>query len=155
MKANIKWSCTPNETVLCQRTQQQEWKNFYSLKQVQTVKKPRFYPLLFQLSVKTIMVINPVCTCQDTCWGGWLFKDSKTSFFFGGGGVPSEWFYLRVFCFGLLGITLFLVSFRLLDISFWSMLQCMQIEWQGVCVLHDFELLRCCILSNFELCFNV
>ena len=40
--------------------------DFYSLKQIQTVIRPRFYPLLCQVLKKIIMVINPVCACVKT-----------------------------------------------------------------------------------------
>ena len=77
--------------------------------------------------------------------------------------VPNE-FIWEVLCFGLSCVTLLQVSLGLLGISFWSLLSCMQIEGEGVCVhkwvcvglcvFHYFEL-RCYVQFNFWLCFNV
>ena len=38
----------------------------YSLKQIQTVVRPCFYPLLCQFLMKIIIVINFVCVCVRT-----------------------------------------------------------------------------------------
>ena len=40
--------------------------DFYSLKQIQTVIRPRFYPLLCQVLTKMIKVIDLVCACVKT-----------------------------------------------------------------------------------------
>ena len=40
--------------------------DFYSLKQIQTVIRPRSYPLLCQFLMKMIKVINLVCACVKT-----------------------------------------------------------------------------------------
>ena len=40
--------------------------DFYSLKQTQTVIRPRSYPLLSQFLMKTIIIINRVCTGVKT-----------------------------------------------------------------------------------------
>ena len=40
--------------------------DFYSLKQMQTVIRPRSYPLLSQFFMKIIIVINLVCACVKT-----------------------------------------------------------------------------------------
>ena len=40
--------------------------DFYSLKQIQTVVRPRSYPLLCQFLMKIIIVINNVCACVKT-----------------------------------------------------------------------------------------
>ena len=40
--------------------------DFYSLKQIQTVIRPRFYPLLCQFLMKIIIVINLVCEYVET-----------------------------------------------------------------------------------------
>ena len=56
---------------------------FYSLKQTQTVRKPRFYPLLCQFLMNIVIVINPVCTCVRTSAEDDDFKDFQTG---GGGG---------------------------------------------------------------------
>ena len=40
--------------------------DFYSLKQIQTVIRPRSYPLLCQFLMKIIIVINLVCACVKT-----------------------------------------------------------------------------------------
>ena len=40
--------------------------DFYSLKQIQTVIRPRSYPLLCQFLMKIIIVINLVCACIKT-----------------------------------------------------------------------------------------
>ena len=40
--------------------------DFYSLKQIQTVIRPRSYPLLSQLLMKIIIVINLVCVWVKT-----------------------------------------------------------------------------------------
>ena len=37
--------------------------DFYSLKQIQTVIRPRSYPMLGQFFMKIIIVINLVCAC--------------------------------------------------------------------------------------------
>ena len=37
--------------------------DFYSLKQIQTVIKPRFYSLPCQFLMKIKIVINPMCAC--------------------------------------------------------------------------------------------
>ena len=39
--------------------------DFYSLKQIQTVIRPRFYPLLCQFSMKIMIVINLVFECVN------------------------------------------------------------------------------------------
>ena len=39
---------------------------FYSLKQIQRIIRPRSYPLLCQFLMKIIKVITPVCTCVKT-----------------------------------------------------------------------------------------
>ena len=40
--------------------------DFYSLKQIQIVIRPRSYPLLCQFLTKIIIVINLVCVCVKT-----------------------------------------------------------------------------------------
>ena len=41
--------------------------DFYSVKELQIVMKPRFHPLLCQFFLmKIIIVINPVCVCVGT-----------------------------------------------------------------------------------------
>ena len=43
-----------------------EVEDFYFLKQIQTVIRPRSYPLLSQFLMKTIIIINRVCACVKT-----------------------------------------------------------------------------------------
>ena len=43
--------------------------DFYSLKQIQTVIRPRSYPLLCQFLMKTIIVSNLLCMCVKTSAG--------------------------------------------------------------------------------------
>ena len=40
--------------------------DFYSLRQIQTDIKPRFYPLPCRFLMKIIIDINPVCACVRT-----------------------------------------------------------------------------------------
>ena len=44
--------------------------DFYSLKQRQTVIRPRSYPLLCQFLMKIIIVINLMCACVKTSAAG-------------------------------------------------------------------------------------
>ena len=108
-----------------------EVEDVYSLKQIQTVIRPRSYLLLCQFLTKFIIVINLVCACVKTSAEDNDFQRlSKGERDRGGGGREGErerrgeresvcvYLTLRGFYVLVCHITLFWVSFGLLGINF-------------------------------------